>query len=325
MLQLDDAATIKERPLMTNTDNGQAPEQTPTPGPEIRPMEPNERIIRANGVDLYLQTFGDRADPPILLIMGGASSMDWWEDGFCERLMAGSRFAIRYDHRDTGRSVSYEPGAAPYSLRDLAEDAVGLLDALGLERAHLVGMSMGGWIGQLVALENPDRVASLTLISTSPTAGPSDPDLPEMSQELQAFFAEETSEPDWSDRAAVIDYLVEGERPFAGSRPFDEAATRAIAACAFDRTTNLASSIANHATIDSGDRWRERLGEVSAPTLIIHGTEDPMYPYSNAVALAKEIPGAQLLALERVGHEVPHRTLWDVVVPAILRHTASAP
>ncbi len=129
---------------MTNSDNGQAPEQPPTPGPGIRPMEPNERIIRANGVDLCVQTFGVRSDPPILLIMGGASSMDWWEEGFCELLAAGPRFVIRYDHRDTGRSISYEPGAAPYSLRDLAEDTVGVLDALGLESAHLVGMSMGG-------------------------------------------------------------------------------------------------------------------------------------------------------------------------------------
>jgi len=325
MLQLDDAATIEERPVMTNTDNGQAPEQPPTPGPEIRPTEQGERIIRANGVDLCVQTFGDRSDPPILLIMGGGSSMDWWEEGFCERLVAGSRFVLRYDHRDTGRSVSYEPGAAPYSLRDLAEDAVGLLDALGLKSAHLVGMSLGGWIGQLVALENPDRVRSLTLISTSPTAGPGDPDLPEMSEELQAFFAEEASEPDWSDRSAVIDSIVEGERHFAGSGPFDEEAIRAIASRAFDRTTDFASGIANHATIDSGDRWRERLGEVSVPTLVLHGTEDPMYPYPNAVALAEEIPGAQLFALERVGHEVPPRALWDVVVGAILRHTASAP
>src|ERR671915_68090 len=311
----------KERPVMTNSDNAQAPGQPPAPGPEIRPMEPNERIIRANGVDLCVQTFGDIADPPILLIMGGASSMDWWEEGFCGRLMAGSRFVIRYDHRDTGRSVSYEPGAAPYSLRDLAEDAVGLLDALGLESAHLVGMSVGGWIGQLVALDHPDRVASLTLISTSPIAGPGDPDLPEVSEDLQAYFAQEASEPDWSDRDAVIDSIVEGERQFAGSRPFDEAAIREIAARAFDRTINFASSITNHASIDSGDRWRERLGEVSVPTLVIHGTEDPMYPYGNAVALAKEIAGAQLLALERVGHEVPPRALWDVVVPAILQHT----
>jgi pimeloyl-ACP methyl ester carboxylesterase len=312
---------------MTNGDDPRATEQPPTPRPEIRPMEPNERIIRANGVNLCVQTFGDRADPPILLIMGGAASMDWWEDGLCERLMAGSRFVIRYDHRDTGRSVSYEPGAAPYSLRDLAEDALGLLDTFGLQSAHLVGMSMGGWIGQLVALEHPDRVASLTLISTSPTADESsDPDLPEISEKLQAFFAEEaSSEPDWSDRDAVIDSIVEGERPFAGTRPFNEAAIREIAARAFDRTTNLASSITNHAGIDPGDRWRERLGEVRAPTLVIHGSDDPMYPYANAVALAKEIPGAQLLALERVGHEVAPRDLWDVVVPAILQHTASAP
>src|ERR687894_1641706 len=325
MLRVDDAATIKERPVMTNSDNGQAPEQLPTPGPEIRPMAANERIIRANGVDLCVETFGDRADPPILLIMGGASSMDWWEEGFCERLAAGSQFVIRYDHRDTGRSVSYEPGAAPYSLRDLAEDAVGVLDAFGLESAHLVGMSVGGWIGQLVALDHPDRVASLTLISTSPTAGPSDPDLPEMSEELRASFAEEAPEPDWSDRDAVIDYIVEGERPFAGSRPFDGAAIREIAARAFDRTTNLASSITNHAGIDSGDRWRKRLGEVSVPTFVIHGIEDPMYPYGNALALTKEIPGARLLARGRGGQEVPHGDLGAVVVPAILRHTASAP
>src|SRR4029453_7127490 len=130
----------------------------------------------------------------------------------------------------------------------------------------------------------------------------SDPDLPEMSEELQTFFAEEaSSEPDWSDRDAVINYIVEGERPFAGSRPFNEAAIREIAARVFDRTTNLASGITNHAGIDSGDRWRERLGGGSAPTLVIHGTEDPMYPYGNAVALAKEIPDARLLALERVG------------------------
>ena len=316
----------KERPILTNSrDDAQAPEQPPTPAPEVRPMEPNERIVRANGVDLCVQTFGDKADSPILLVMGGASSMDWWEDGFCERLMAGSRFVVRYDHRDTGRSVSYEPGAAPYSLRDLAEDAVGLLDAFGLESAHLVGMSVGGWIGQLVALDHPDRVASLTLISTSPAAGPGDPDLPGMSEQLRAFFAEEAPEPDWSDRDAVIDYIVEGERPFAGSRPFDEPAIREIAARVFDRTTNLASGITNHAGIDSGDRWRERLGELSVPTLVIHGTEDPMFPYGNAVALAKEIPGARLLALERVGHEVPPRDLWDVVVPAILRHTGSTP
>jgi len=290
-------------------------------------MEPNERIIRANGVDLCVQTFGNSADPAILLIGGAASSMDWWEEGFCKRLAAGPRFVIRYDHRDTGRSVSYEPGAPQYTLRDLTTDAVGVLDAFALESAHLVGMSMGGCIAQLAALDHPDRVASLTLISTSPTAGQSDPDLQEMSDELdQAPFGdEEAPKRDWSDRGAVIDYIVEGERSVAGSLPFDEAAKREIAARIFDRTANLASSMTNHYIMDAGDRWRERLGEIGAPTLVVHGTEDPVFPYGNAVALEKEIPGARLLTLERVGHEMPPRALWDVVVPAILRHTWSAP
>ena len=252
--------------------------------------------------------------------------MGWWKDEFRERLAAGPRSVFHYDHRDTGRSVSYEPDAPPCTLGDLEADAMGLLDALSLERAHLVRMSMGGWISHLAAIDHPDRVASLVLVSTRSTAlGPSDPDLPAIPEEMQALFTEVAAEPDWSERAAAIDYIVEGERPFAGSRPFDKTAIGEIAARVFDRTTNLASSITNHAVIDSGDRWRERLGEVSVPTLVIHGAEDPMYPYGNAIALAKEIPGAQLLALERVGHEVPHRALWDVVVPAILQHTASAP
>lgn len=140
-----------------------------TPDSEVRPIKSDEITVRANGVDLCAQTFGDTSDPPILLVAGTACSMDWWEDEFCERLAAGHRFVVRYDHRDTGRSVNYEPGAPPYTLRDLTADSVGVLDSFGLGRAHLAGMSMGGWISQLVALDYPDRVASLTLISTRPT------------------------------------------------------------------------------------------------------------------------------------------------------------
>jgi len=288
-----------------------------------------QRIVRANGVDLCVETFGDLADPAILLIGGGGSSMDYWEEELCERLAAGPRFVIRYDLRETGRSVSYEPGAPPYTVRDLAADAIGLLDAFGLTRAHLVGMSMGGGIGQLLALEYPDRVASLTLISTSPggSGGPgsANPDLPPMSEELRALFAEGSTDPDWSDREAVIDYLVEGERPFAGSLPYDEAARRELLGRIFDRTTNMASSSMSHLAMGgAGDSLRPRLGEIRAPTLVLHGTEDPLFPYGHAVALAREIPGAQLLALDKVGHEFPPREVWDVVVPAILRHTAPA-
>jgi pimeloyl-ACP methyl ester carboxylesterase len=283
---------------------------------------PHAEIVRANGVDLCVGTFGDRRDPPILLIMGSNASMDWWEDEFCERLAAGSRFVIRYDHRDTGQSVSYPPGAPVYTFRDLVADAVGLLDTFGITSAHIVGMSMGGAISQLMALDHPDRVASLTLIATSPARpGPDDPDLPAMSDETRAEFS--VAEADWYDRTAVTDYLVHLARVSAGrSRPFDEAAFRDVADRAFDRTINIASSMTNHNAIDGGNRWRERLGGLSVPTLVIHGTEDPVLPYGNGVALAHDIPGTKLLPLEHTGHELP-RAVWDVVVPAILEHTAA--
>ncbi|MCP9487951.1 MAG: alpha/beta fold hydrolase [Gaiellaceae bacterium MAG52_C11] len=284
----------------------------------------HDQIVQANGVELCVDTFGDPTDPAILLIGGTACSMDWWEEAFCERLASDPRFIIRYDHRDTGRSVSYEPAAPQYTLGDLTADALGLLDTLGLATAHVVGMSLGGWIGQLVAIDQPERVASLTLISTRPcSSGPNDPDLPELTDEILAVFTEAAPEPDWSDRTAVIDYIVEGSRPFAAhSRPYDDEGVRQIATRVFDRTANIASSMTNHFMIE-GKRWRERLGEVAAPTLVLHGTEDPLFPYGNAEALAAEIPGAQLLALKQTGHEFP-RAVWDIAIPAVLRHTAPA-
>jgi pimeloyl-ACP methyl ester carboxylesterase len=279
----------------------------------------SERIVRANGVDLCVETFGDPTNPAVLLIAGAGGSMLSWEEVFCERLAAGSRFVIRYDNRDTGRSVTYEPDAPKYTGRDLVDDAVGILDALGVDSAHVVGISMGGGIAQFVALDHPDRVASLTLISTS--GGPGDPDLPGMAEELRAHFANPAPEPDWSDRAAVIDYLVEDARPYAGkSRPFEEAAWRELAGRDFDRSLNIASSMKNHFLIEGGGSWRERLGEIRIPTLVLHGTEDPLFPYEHGVALANEIPGARLMPLEQTGHELP-RAVWDVVVAAIVRQS----
>src|SRR5262249_39119758 len=156
--------------------------------------------IRSNGVDLCVQTFGNHAAPAILLIAGGASSMDWWHGELCERLTAGGRFVIRYDHRDTGQSVAYPPGEPGYDGRDLVEDAVGLLDALEVDRAHIVGMSMGGAIAQQLALAHPDRVASLTLISTSP-AFSSDRELPPPFRDLRKRFSPPPPQPDRSDRS----------------------------------------------------------------------------------------------------------------------------
>jgi pimeloyl-ACP methyl ester carboxylesterase len=283
--------------------------------------ESTERIVRANGVDLCVETFGDPGDPAILLVAGGMGSMLSWEDEFCERLAAGGRYVIRYDQRDTGRSVTYEPGAPKYTGPDLVADAVGILDALGVARAHIVGISMGGGAAQFLALDYPDRVASLTLISTSPSG--SDEDLPGMNDTLRAHFAEPPAEPDWSDRAAVIEYMVEDARPYASpSQPFDESAWRELAGRDFDRSINLASS-ANHFLVEGGEPWRYRLGDVRAPTLVLHGTEDPLFPIEHGVALAREIPGANLLALEHTGHELPRR-VWGIVVPAILQHTSGS-
>ena len=177
---------------------------------------------------------------------------------------------------------------------------------------------MGGGIAQHLALDHADRVASLTLIATSPGG----PDLPPMSHELRARFEEPPPEPDWSDRQAVVDYLVDELRPFAGTLPFDEEAMRALVARIVDRTVDIEAATKNHWLLDGGEPLRPRLGEIRAPTLVLHGTEDPLFPYGHAEALAAEIPRARLRPLEGMGHEVPPRPLWDQVVAAVLDHTA---
>lgn len=286
----------------------------------------NQKIVPANGVDLCVETFGDPADPAILLIMGAAASMDWWPDEFCDRLAAESRHVIRYDLRDTGRSTSYPPGAPTYTSADLIGDAIGLLDALGVDRAHVVGMSMGGGIAQHLALDHAARVASLTLISTSPAGpgGSDDTELPAMSAELQRVFSEPATDPDWSDREAVIGYMVVGIRPFQGSVRVDEAAMRALAGRVVDRTTNMASSNTNHWILEGGNVGEPSLDRIGVPTLVMHGTEDPLFPYEHGEALARAISDARLVPLEGVGHgELPPST-WDVAVAAIVDITSSA-
>jgi pimeloyl-ACP methyl ester carboxylesterase len=282
-------------------------------------------IVQANGVELCVETFGDPADPPILLMHGAGNCMLSWDEELCGRLATGGRFVIRYDMRDAGRSVTYEPGAPQYGLRDLVEDAVGLLDSFRLASAHFVGMSMGAAIGQILALDHPARVASLTLASFTP-GDPSEkqPDLPGVSEELRAFFADGPRSPDWSDRVAVIEYIVDIHRPFAArSRPFDEAAMRDLSARVYDRSANIAANLTNHFMIEGGHHGRERLARVAAPTLVFHGDEDPMFPLAHGRALAREIPGAELIVLEQTGHEYFPPHTWNLVVPAILRHTAT--
>ena len=316
--------------------------------PFQHPVDARERIVAVGDVELCLETFGRPEDPAVLLIGGAAASMDWWDAELCERLASsgdGGRFVVRYDHRDTGRSTTWPAGHPAYAARELTSDALRILDALGVGRAHLVGVSMGGGIAQELAARHPDRVLTLTLIATSPagTRTGGEP-LPPPAARIRALLDDPGPEPDWSDRAAVVDHIVAGERLFAGplGRDEDEPRLRRIAESVVDRTRDVAASRTNHWLLvdddgddgpgDDGDDGDDgpgdgdggtfRLADLRVPTLVVHGTDDPLFPLPHGEALAAEIPGASLLALPGMGHQVPPPATWDVVVPAVAHHTA---
>jgi pimeloyl-ACP methyl ester carboxylesterase len=279
-----------------------------------------ERVIEVNGVELCTESFGDPSDPAVLLVMGVGASMLWWEEGFCRLLAGGGRFVIRYDHRDTGRSVTYEPGCPRYTGADLVADAVGVLDVYGIAAAHVVGVSAGGAFAQLLALGFPDRVLSLTLVSSSPATA-EERNLPPPTERFDAFLT--SAEVVWSERRSVVEYLVGYQRMLAGgARPFDEAAWRELVRRDVERACDVAAS-QNHNLIPEGDVPSGPIFSVAAPTLVIHGTADPMFPLEHGQALAGEIPGAKLLTLEGAGHGV-ERADWERVSRAILAHTAAA-
>lgn len=181
---------------------------------------------------------------------------------------------MRYDNRDTGRSTAYPPGSPGYGGADMVADAVAVLDELQIDRAHVVGLSMGGGIAQHLAVDHRDRVATLTLISTT-SAGPGKEGLPGMTAQLQTALIDESPEPDWNDRDAVVDYIVKGERPFAGPDDFDEPRMRALAERVYDRSNDIAASLANHWLLDAGEPVHPDLSELRGlPTLVLHGTAD---------------------------------------------------
>jgi pimeloyl-ACP methyl ester carboxylesterase len=275
-----------------------------------------ERMIEANGVALCAEAFGDPADPPILLVMGTGASMLWWDEGFCRMLSDGGRFVIRYDHRDTGRSVTYEAGRPGYTGADLVADAAAVLDAFEISAAHVVGASAGAALAQLLALDLPERVLSLVLVSTT-FAVSTDRGLPPPTDAFMRFAG--AVELDWSDSDSVVEYLVEYSRVLAGRRPFDERALRELARRDVERARDFAAA-RNHDLLHGDERSHAPLSSISAPTLVIHGTADPMFPIEHGEALADEIPGARLLRLEGAGHGVDPAD-HEVVVAAILEHT----
>jgi pimeloyl-ACP methyl ester carboxylesterase len=283
-------------------------------------MSDRERRVRSGDAELCTETFGRRGDPPVLLIMGQTASMLWWPDAFVERVAAAGRFVVRYDHRDTGRSTSYEPGRPPYTADDLVADAVAVLDGHGLERAHVVGMSMGGGLAQRVALEHPDRVATLTAISTSPVGV--EAELPGPRPEYLAHAAAFESL-DWSDTEALTALLVCDARALAGTRhPFDEAAARELIARDLARARNAASML-NHTLLSGGEDHGARAAAIAAPTLVVHGEADPIFPLAHGEALAAAVPGARLVVIPGGGHEL-HAADLDRIADAIIAHIEPA-
>jgi pimeloyl-ACP methyl ester carboxylesterase len=271
-----------------------------------------ERILDINGAELCVETFGDRADPAIVLVAGSAASMLWWDAELCERIAVRGRFVVRYDHRDTGRSTCYPPGKPPYSFTDLTRDVLGIQDALDIERAHVVCQSMFGGTGLILGVDHPDRVASMTFVSSSTGAD----DLPPPSSDLAM-----PAEPDTSDAAAVVAYVVAGAKAYAGGSPyFDEAAIRALVEQDVARARNYASTLVNHFVIELDGPVRGGFGDIAAPTLVVHGDHDPLLPLPHGRALRDAVPGAELLVLEGAGHDLP-KAVWDDFVSALVRHT----
>jgi pimeloyl-ACP methyl ester carboxylesterase len=273
-------------------------------------------MVTANGVRLCVDECGPPTGPGILLLGGAASSMDWWEEEFCRRLAGHDRRVVRYDYRDTGQSVASPAGRPDYSGQDLLDDAVALIDVLGLAPVHLVGLSMGGGLAQILAARHPERVATLTLMSTTPVSGAEA--LPPPDERFTS--AATPPAPDWGNRAATVDYLLAGLASFAGDLGVDEPRARQVIARMVDRTADVAASQTNHWMLDSADA--EDLPGITVPTLVVHGTADPLLPVAHGEALARRIPGATFLPLPGVGHEYPPEPTWDTVIGALREHTA---
>lgn len=268
------------------------------------------------------ETPGTSDAPPIVLIGGASSSMDWWTPGFCEQLAAHTaRPVIRYDHRDTGRSPASPAGAPGYTGADLADDVL----TVAAGPLHLVGVSMGGAIAQRVAIEHPQRVASLTLIATTFVAGGPD-DLPPPAPRVREAFA--APPPDWTDRAAAVERICQDVARYAGPVTADPADVRDLAGRVFDRTTDMAAAQTNHWLLADGRPLPGRTADITAATVVLHGTADPLFPFPHGEALAKAIPGAQLVPLHGLGHEVPPPPLWPLVIDeiaAVIARSGSAP
>jgi pimeloyl-ACP methyl ester carboxylesterase len=289
-------------------------------------------VAASNGIELAYETFGDPDDPTILLVMGLGAQMVMWEDGVCDLLVRAGHHVVRFDNRDVGQSTWIDtPGLdigaaavaalmgdtslAPYLLADMAADAVGLLDHLGIESAHVVGASMGGMIAQTMAIEHPGRLRTLTsIMSTTGEPGVGEP----TSEMLDALLA-----PRPSGREAAIEASVALTRAISSPDHFDEDRTRALEAAQYDRGHNP-DGVGRQlvAVLASGSR-AEGLSKVELPALVIHGRQDQLVTFSGGERTAELIDGAELLAIDDMGHDMAE-VHWPRAVAAITELTTRA-
>ncbi|MFI6607841.1 alpha/beta fold hydrolase [Streptomyces sp. NPDC050507] len=269
--------------------------------------------VNANEIALGIESFGDD-DAPLVLLVGGTTMLSW-PDALCERLAAGGRRVVRYDLRDSGESTTKDPEAPAYTLRDLAADAAALVDELGDGPAHLAGIGVGGMVAQVAVLDHPGAFSALTLVGTRAVApGPPDDDLPDHDQAaMSRLFARPM--PDWTDRHAVAEFAATGAEILGN----DPAAARATSGRIWDRTPGTAPPVqmANQmgmvfSRLDCKPRWRERLPGIQVPTLVVHGRRDAFFPVGNGEAIAREIPGARLLVLEKAATAIPDAAVREV-------------
>lgn len=294
---------------------------------------------RSNGIEIEYETFGPSPSAggaePLLLIMGLGTQMLGWTEAFCEHLVERGHHVIRYDNRDVGLSTKFadaehdsvleafgkaasgQPVKTAYELRDMAADAAGLLDALALPRAHVVGASMGGMIAQSLAIDSPDRVATLTsIMSHTGEPGLGQP-TPEAGQVLMT--------PAPLGRDAVIaqalrTWKIIGSPGF----PFDEARIRDRAARSFDRCHHPAGSERQLVAIVAAGSRRDALERLQTPTLVIHGEDDPLVPLEGGRATLEAVPEAQSLFIPGMGHDMPVE-LYDALADAISGHARAHP
>ena len=289
----------------------------------------SEQFAEVGPVTLCYETFGEPTDPALLLVMGLGTQMVAWRDDFCRDLAGRGFYVVRYDNRDCGRSTKMEgpipglvelikrkPKELAYSLEEMADDAIGLLDHLGIKKAHVVGASMGGIIGQHLAFRYPGRVLSLTSIMAG--AGGRIAGAPKLSI-LPLFLAK----PGGDGREEYIERGLKLFKAIGSPKYFDEQSVREIAGLSYDRGINNSGTGRQLAAIVADGKRTKRLHRITAPTLVIQGTRDKLATPSGGKAVAKAIPGAKLMMVDGMGHDLP-RVLWPKFIDAIAENAARA-